>query len=241
MHRHSGLITGYLRAKPPEAQTRDQQTFSKGPGSTYFCFCEPCGLCCKISTLPLQLQTVHKQVSMLCPVKLFTYTVVCPPLLQSTVGGWEPGDLTSVLTQLLNLDLIRWWYWNSVGGWQSEQLTFGISIYTYMDGLVFRLKSISYIQYQSISAKCLISVYFHMPQIILRNYFKPIKPQLVNRQGLRAKTNDVIIFAVIHKGFGCLSLITDILLKKISLCPEARLMLASNYRINPEIKHLFCC
>lgn len=78
-----------------------------------------------------------------------------------------------------------------------------------------------------------------MPQIILRNYFKPIRPWHVNRQGLRVKPNDVIIFALIHKGFGCLSLITDILLKKISLCPEAGLMLASNYRINPEIKHRF--
>lgn len=83
-----------------------------------------------------------------------------------------------------------------------------------------------------------ISFYLHISQIILWNYFKQIQPWLVNMSGLRAKTNDFIIFAVIHKGFGCPTLIMDILLKKISLCPEAWLLLASNYRINPEVKQI---
>lgn len=77
----------------------------------------------------------------------------------------------------------------------------------------------------------------HTSQIILNNYFKQIKPPLENKQGLRAKTNDFIIFAVIHEGFGCPSLITDILLRKINFHPEAGLILASDYHINPEIKH----
>lgn len=82
-------------------------------------------------------------------------------------------------------------------------------------------------------------MYFHTSQIKLKKYFKQIRSWLENKHGLRAKTNDFIIFAVIHKGFFSLSLITDILLKKISLCPEAGLMLASNYGTNLEIKHRF--